>query len=72
MDGTIHCSVPSIHMVPVEIENPKNGDVFKVNGQRLKPFWNGVRRQGGNIVGRSRLSGLIIFLFFFLFNFILF
>ena len=22
----------------VEIENPKNGDVFKVNGQRLKPF----------------------------------
>lgn len=22
----------------VEIENPKNGDMFKVNGQRLKPF----------------------------------
>ena len=22
----------------VEVENPKNGDVFKVNGQRLKPF----------------------------------
>ena len=22
----------------VEIENPKNGNVFKVNGQRLKPF----------------------------------
>ena len=22
----------------IEIENPKNGDVFKVNGQRLKPF----------------------------------
>ena len=22
----------------VEIENPKNGDLFKVNGQRLKPF----------------------------------
>ena len=22
----------------VEIENPKNEDVFKVNGQRLKPF----------------------------------
>ena len=22
----------------VDIENPKNGDVFKVNGQRLKPF----------------------------------
>ncbi|XP_073277647.1 uncharacterized protein [Primulina huaijiensis] len=29
------------HVYPygaVEIENPKNGDVFKVNGQRLKPF----------------------------------
>ena len=23
---------------PVEIENPKNGDIFKVNGQRLKHF----------------------------------
>ena len=23
---------------PVEIENPKNGKIFKVNGQRLKPF----------------------------------
>ena len=22
----------------VKIENPKNGDIFKVNGQRLKPF----------------------------------
>ena len=22
----------------IEIENPKNGDIFKVNGQRLKPF----------------------------------
>ena len=22
----------------VEIENPKNGDIFKINGQRLKPF----------------------------------
>ena len=22
----------------VDIENPKNNDVFKVNGQRLKPF----------------------------------
>ena len=22
----------------IEIENPKNGDTFKVNGQRLKPF----------------------------------
>ena len=22
----------------IEIENPKNGDMFKVNGQRLKPF----------------------------------
>ena len=22
----------------MEIENPKNGEVFKVNGQRLKPF----------------------------------
>ena len=22
----------------IEIENPKNGDLFKVNGQRLKPF----------------------------------
>ncbi|KAL6494160.1 hypothetical protein OROGR_032069 [Orobanche gracilis] len=22
----------------VEIENPKNGDIFKVNGQRLKPY----------------------------------
>ena len=22
----------------IEIENPKNGDVFKINGQRLKPF----------------------------------
>lgn len=22
----------------VEIENPKNGNIFKVNGQRLKPF----------------------------------
>ncbi|XP_026398588.1 uncharacterized protein LOC113294405 [Papaver somniferum] len=23
---------------PVEVENPKNGETFKVNGQRLKPF----------------------------------
>ena len=23
----------------VEIEDPKNGAVFKVNGQRLKPFF---------------------------------
>ncbi|CAL9025241.1 unnamed protein product [Prunus brigantina] len=23
----------------IEIENPKNGDIFKVNGQRLKPFF---------------------------------
>jgi len=23
----------------IEFENPKNGDVFKVNGQRLKPFF---------------------------------
>ena len=22
----------------IEIENPKNGNIFKVNGQRLKPF----------------------------------
>ena len=22
----------------IEIENPKNGDIFKVNGQKLKPF----------------------------------
>ena len=22
----------------IEIENPKNGDMFKLNGQRLKPF----------------------------------
>ena len=22
----------------IDIENPKNGTVFKVNGQRLKPF----------------------------------
>ncbi|XP_040363569.1 uncharacterized protein LOC121049692 [Rosa chinensis] len=27
-----------LHLFPVEIENPKNGGVFKVNGQRLKPF----------------------------------
>jgi hypothetical protein len=25
----------------VELENPKNGDVFKVNGQRIKPFLEG-------------------------------
>ena len=22
----------------VELENPKNGELFKVNGQRVKPF----------------------------------
>ena len=29
------------HVYPygaIDIENPKNGTVFKVNGQRLKPF----------------------------------
>ena len=29
------------HVYPygvIDIENPKDGDVFKVNGQRLKPF----------------------------------
>ena len=26
------------HHGAIEIENPKNGDTFKVNGQRLKPF----------------------------------
>jgi hypothetical protein len=24
--------------VAIEIEDPKNGNTFKVNGQRLKPF----------------------------------
>jgi hypothetical protein len=25
-------------MVPFEVENPKNGNVFKVNGHQLKPY----------------------------------
>ena len=25
-------------MVPEKFENPKNGNIFKVNGQHLKPF----------------------------------
>ena len=29
----------------VEIENPKNGKIFKVNGQRLKPFLENFDRQ---------------------------
>ena len=29
----------------VEIENPKNGKLFKVNGQRLKPFLENFDRQ---------------------------
>ncbi|MBE2321398.1 hypothetical protein DVA67_036135, partial [Solirubrobacter sp. CPCC 204708] len=29
----------------VEIENPKNGNVFKVNGQRLKPFLENFDRE---------------------------
>ena len=29
----------------VEIENPKNGKTFKVNGQRLKPFLKNFDRQ---------------------------
>ncbi|XP_026443581.1 uncharacterized protein LOC113343664 [Papaver somniferum] len=27
-----------LHLFPVEVENPKNGETFKVNAQRLKPF----------------------------------
>ena len=29
----------------VEIENPENGKIFKVNGQRLKPFLENFDRQ---------------------------
>ena len=29
----------------VEIENPDNGKIFKVNGQRLKPFLENFNRQ---------------------------
>ena len=29
----------------MEIENPKNGKIFKVNGQRLKPFLEHFNRQ---------------------------
>ena len=32
----------------VEIENPKNGKIFKVNGQRLKPFMENFDRQEGS------------------------
>ncbi|CAL8119103.1 unnamed protein product [Prunus armeniaca] len=28
--------------LPVEIQNPKDGSTFEVNGQRLKPFYEGV------------------------------
>ena len=33
----------------VEIENPKNGKIFKVNGQRLKPFLENFDRQEGSV-----------------------
>ena len=37
MDRTIF-SKGSFSHEAVEIENPSNGVIFKVNGQRLKPF----------------------------------
>ena len=37
MVWSIHSSHYLYHGA-IEIENPKNGDMFKVNGQRLKPF----------------------------------
>ena len=37
MDWSIHSS-HCLSPGAIEIENPKNGDMFKVNGQYLKPF----------------------------------
>ena len=41
----------------VEIENPHNGNIFKVNGQRLKPFLENYSRVHPS--RRPSLSGLI-------------
>src|SRR4051812_32378031 len=37
----------------VEIKNPNNGDVFKVNGQRLKPYYTGVE---AGVIDHLRLT----------------
>ena len=43
---TGHVIVKLVHPYGVvEIENPKNGKLFKVNGQRLKPFLENFNRQ---------------------------
>ena len=53
--GKLHsrCTGPFIVKVvhpygAVEIENPKNGKIFKVNGQRLKPFLENFNCQESN------------------------
>ena len=34
----------------VEVENPKSGNVFKVNGHRLKPFFENFRNEQESII----------------------
>ena len=41
MDWAIRLKIVFPHSA-VEISNPKNGNDFKVNGQRLKPFFESV------------------------------
>ena len=38
----------------IEIQNPHNGDVFKVNGQRLKPYYIGLEP---GLIDQVRLTG---------------
>ncbi|XP_058725849.1 uncharacterized protein LOC131597155 [Vicia villosa] len=38
----------------VELKNQVNGDTFKVNGQRLKPYYQG---QGSGLIDNVRLTG---------------
>jgi hypothetical protein len=37
VDGPIHIRTVFSYGA-IEIEDPKNGNIFKVNGQRVKPF----------------------------------
>ena len=42
-----------IHVSPygaVEVRNPSNGSIFKVNGQRLKPYLEGVENIGETLM----------------------